>query len=88
MKNSMMRCMRCKGRKKLFKVNSGYTYTNTGGIEVACPLCLGKGEIPPLENIVIVDEIVETPKKNTKHKKTIIPKDEEIKDVERTSQES
>jgi hypothetical protein len=43
MKDGMIRCVRCKGRKKLFKMGSIYSYTNTGGIEVKCPMCLGEG---------------------------------------------
>lgn len=44
------RCVRCKGRKKLFKLNSIYSYTNTGGVEVECPMCLGTGINKPLIN--------------------------------------
>jgi uncharacterized protein CbrC (UPF0167 family) len=42
-KKSMIRCVRCEGRKKLFKVGSIYSYTNTGGALVECPMCLGTG---------------------------------------------
>lgn len=46
--NEYKRCMRCGGRKKLYKVGSGYSKTNCGGVEVNCPLCNGKGEIKKL----------------------------------------
>ena len=40
----MQRCVRCNGRKKMYKINSAYSMTNCGGQEVDCPMCLGKGE--------------------------------------------
>ena len=49
MENTKIRCVRCKGRKKMFKMNNGYTHTNMGAPEVECPLCLGKGFTLPLE---------------------------------------
>jgi hypothetical protein len=52
MKGSTIRCVRCKGRKKLYKVNGGYTYTNTGGVQMDCPMCLGKGITLSLEEAV------------------------------------
>jgi len=41
--------MRCRGRKKMYKVRSIYSHTNTGGVEVDCPMCLGVGKIEPAE---------------------------------------
>lgn len=43
MKGSMIRCVRCKGRKKIFKMNGAYSLINTGGVEIECPMCLGNG---------------------------------------------
>jgi len=43
------RCIRCRGRKKIYKVRGAYSYTNTGGVEVDCPMCLGEGMIRKLE---------------------------------------
>lgn len=48
--NKMMLCMRCDGRKKMYVMNGGYTHTNMGGPYVDCPLCLGIGKIPVLED--------------------------------------
>lgn len=41
----MIRCIRCQGRKKLYKMMSGYSFTSCGGELVECPMCLGKGNI-------------------------------------------
>lgn len=43
MKGAMIRCVRCKGRKKLYKVGGAYSYADTGGEKVDCPMCLGSG---------------------------------------------
>lgn len=40
-----IRCIRCRGRKKIYKVGKIYSYTNTGGVEVNCPMCNGEGNI-------------------------------------------
>lgn len=63
MQDSMIRCVRCKGRKKMFKVNSIYSEINTGGIEVQCPMCLGNGVTKSLE-----EALEEIKKENKKHK--------------------
>lgn len=52
MSGETIRCVRCKGRKKMFKVNSAYSITNTGGVEVQCPICLGTGCTKPLEEAI------------------------------------
>jgi hypothetical protein len=52
MKGELIKCVRCNGRKKLFKVNSGYSYTNTGGIEVECPMCMGTGTTKSLSDAI------------------------------------
>lgn len=53
------RCVRCKGRKKLFKLNSIYSYTNMGGVEVECPMCLGSGYNKPIAEAIneVKDEV-------------------------------
>lgn len=48
MDDNLRRCMRCDGRKKMYKTGTAYNHTNTGGVLVDCPLCLGKGTIPKL----------------------------------------
>jgi hypothetical protein len=63
MKGAMIRCVRCKGRKKLFKFNGIYNYTNTGGVEIQCPMCLGEGVTKSLE-----EALEEIKKENNKHK--------------------
>jgi|WetSurMetagenome_2_1015567.scaffolds.fasta_scaffold139892_3 hypothetical protein len=48
--DTMMICMRCRGRKKMYKImGGGYSLMNSGGVEVDCPMCLGKGEHKTLE---------------------------------------
>lgn len=49
MEVGMMLCMRCYGRKELYKVGSCYSHTNTGGVLTKCPLCLGAGKIKKIE---------------------------------------
>lgn len=49
MTEGMMRCMRCKGRKRIFKVMGGYSFIDTGGVKVDCPMCLGEGKIKTLQ---------------------------------------
>lgn len=49
MQKGFRRCIRCKGRKKMFKVRGAYTHANTGGVEVDCPMCLGEGTIKTIE---------------------------------------
>ena len=63
MKGDMIKCVRCEGRKKIYKVNSVYSHVNTGGIEIQCPMCLGNGSIKTLE-----EAIKDIKKENEKHK--------------------
>lgn len=74
MKGAMIRCVRCKGRKKVFKINRIYSYTNTGGVEIQCPMCLGNGSIKSLE-----EAIEEIKKTNEQHKSDKI-KGKDLKD--------
>lgn len=45
MNKEEMKCIRCKGRKKIYKIMGGYSYINTGGIISDCPMCNGKGTV-------------------------------------------
>lgn len=47
----MQVCMRCEGRKKIYKVGSIYSHQDTGGVQVDCPLCLGKGKVKVLDAV-------------------------------------
>jgi hypothetical protein len=38
-------CIRCRGRKQLYKTMSGWCFDNSGGVIQDCPMCLGKGVI-------------------------------------------
>lgn len=48
----MRKCIRCHGRKKLFKTGGAYSFVDTGGVFVDCPMCLGEGKIKTLEQAV------------------------------------
>lgn len=48
MSDQLMRCPRCKGCKKMYKVGSAYAHTNSGGVEVTCPMCNGIGKAQTL----------------------------------------
>lgn len=81
MENSKIRCVRCKGRKKLYKINNCYSYTNTGGVEIQCPLCLGTGYTKSLE-----DAIKEVKQSNIKSKQDKNGKD--CKDAEKAKEDT
>lgn len=82
MKGAMIRCVRCKGRKKLYKINGIYSYTNTGGVEIQCPMCLGTGVTKSLEEALeAVKKEVEKVEKGQKYDKI---KEKDLKDGERT----
>lgn len=42
------RCIRCCGRRKLYKTMGGWCFDNTGGTLMNCPMCDGKGHIDPV----------------------------------------
>ena len=45
-----MRCPRCRGMKKMYKIANGYSAVNCGGPPpVDCPMCLGDGVVKTLE---------------------------------------
>lgn len=61
------RCFRCNGARKVFKMGSGYTVVNTGGVEVTCPLCNGEGTISmPDANAHEDSQLVEKQKRGRK----------------------
>jgi hypothetical protein len=82
MKEEYMRCMRCNGRKKVFKIMGGYSHINSGGIEKDCPLCLGKGEVKTIDAAISdavrnlrppfkeEEEVAETKKRGRPSRKT------------------
>jgi hypothetical protein len=78
MQKGMMRCFRCDGRKKMFKINSGYTLVDMGGVSVSCPLCMGEGVIKTLEEAI--DNLIEN-HEPTKKAPIEIPK--KVKDDEK-----
>lgn len=49
MSEKKIRCMRCRGRKQIYKVGSGYSFVDMGGLKVDCPMCKGEGMIESLE---------------------------------------
>lgn len=51
MEAGMMLCMRCEGRKRIYKVGSVYSFTNTGGSLVDCPMCLAVGKVKKIESL-------------------------------------
>lgn len=81
MKSKTTRCFRCDGRKKMYTMNGGYTHANMGGLQVDCPMCLGKGNIPVLEE---APEEIKTETTKLKDKKEKESKDAN-KDKEITS---
>jgi|SRR5712675_1336635 len=44
-KEGKRRCIRCRGRKKLYKTNGAWSFENSGGTLTDCILCLGTGLI-------------------------------------------
>jgi hypothetical protein len=72
----MKRCPRCLGQKKMYKMGSGYSSTNSGGPQVNCPCCLGEGWIKTLE-AAVADLNSSSPLKSENSKRTR-PKKEAI----------
>jgi hypothetical protein len=69
MQGDLIRCVRCLGRKKIFKINNGYSHINTGGVEVDCPMCLGNGTIKTFEKALEDAKITEKEIKQNKSAK-------------------
>ncbi len=43
------RCIRCRGRKKLYKIRGAWSFENCGsGALQDCPMCGGKGHVDPI----------------------------------------
>ena len=62
------RCIRCRGRKKLYKAMSGWSFHNSGGTQVDCPMCLGKGKIPIIPPSHLLDSKEKPDAKKTRSK--------------------
>ena len=62
-----VRCVRCSGAKKMYKIGGGYSHTNMGGVHVTCPLCNGNGTTKPLH--VSIAEIKDNDSKKEKPKR-------------------
>jgi len=69
MDDNLIRCVRCQGAKKLYKVGGGYCQTNNGGALVKCPLCLGEGMTKPLHLAVKDMESKDNDNKKVKAKR-------------------
>lgn len=66
-----MICMRCNGRKQMYRFGSGYTHSNNGGRLVDCPMCLGEGKIKTIEAATKEVEIKIRKKRESKSKPEI-----------------
>lgn len=60
------RCIRCRGRKKLYKAMGGWCFDNTGGTLQNCPMCDGKGNIDP---VPVIDSVPDCNKESESGKK-------------------
>lgn len=65
--------MRCKGKKKIYKIMGGYSHANTGGLLVDCPMCLGEGMILKMEDAL---KKINSEKKDITHAKRKTKKEE------------
>ena len=74
MTESLRRCFRCMGAKKMYEMNGGYSSIDMGGAKVDCPLCAGKGKIPkviPAEEVILSEHTAEDVKKNLEVKEKV-----------------
>lgn len=69
--SELINCIRCRGYKKLYKVNNGYVTTNIGGEHVICPLCNGEGRIKSLEEELKEKNSANTTEDNTPKSETV-----------------
>lgn len=55
-------CMRCRGRKKLFRLGTTnvYSFTDSGGVLVTCPMCQGNGTVKTLQAAMLDDSTILT----------------------------
>lgn len=67
MQKDMQRCIRCNGRKQMYKLNNTYTHANFGGALVNCPMCAGKGIIKTLDAFLAEQESKTPTKRGRKH---------------------
>ena len=75
------RCIRCRGRKKLYKVRGAWSFDNSGGTLTDCPMCLGKGVIDQIP-FTKIDEAKPEDIKDAKKKRTTI-RDKKIASLEK-----
>jgi len=52
-------CIRCRGRKKLYKGMGGFCFDNMGGTLSTCPMCLGEGKISKVPKQAVKEAIEE-----------------------------
>lgn len=45
-------CTRCRGNKKMYLINGGYTSADFGGKQVDCPCCLGTGRMKSNDEVL------------------------------------
>lgn len=69
MPDGMKICTRCRGRKDVYKMGGSYSLSSINGKKVKCPLCVGKGHIPTLDNLLKDDEANDSGKRKTKENK-------------------
>jgi hypothetical protein len=62
-KEGKRRCIRCRGRKKLYKIKGGWSLENSGGTLTDCPLCLGVGLIDKAPFAIIEEKIADLKEK-------------------------
>ena len=62
-KEGKRRCIRCRGRKKLYKIKGGWSLENSGGTLSDCPLCLGAGLIDKVPSAIIEEKIADLKEK-------------------------
>ncbi len=75
-KEGKRRCIRCRGRKKLYKVRGGWCLENSGGVLTDCPMCLGDGLID-----IIMPKFDVEPESEPEPEKKFTIKAEEIEEI-------
>lgn len=67
-----MICMRCKGRKKVYRIMGGYSHVNSGGVEIECPMCNGTGKHKTLEAATeeLTNKVTTKERRNVKERQT------------------
>lgn len=68
LKEDERKCIRCRGRKQLYKTMSGWCFDNSGGVLTDCPMCLGKGVIKKTPDKAIFEKEKESAKRKADSK--------------------